>query len=255
MQKIIYFLFLAILAVACSNSKKQTGIPTDLSFSKTEYKEESSISEKESTRLTAIIPIANGENSIAKSINDSVFKTVKLIIAQEGDNSTNYDDLFKGFIKNYEAFVSDNSDYKLGWEADINGLVEYYNNDIVNIKLVSYTMTGGAHGNPNTTSLIFSAKDGKELVISDVVKDLEKLSQLAEIKFRAKYNLPSNQAINSTGFMFPDDKFILPQNIFITKDGLLLFYNVYEIAAYADGTKELLIPYNEIKDNLLVDIK
>ena len=45
--------------------------------------------------------------------------------------------------------------------------------------------------------------------------------------------------------MFEDDVFQLPQTYFFTDKGLLLYYNVYEIASYADGPKELLIPYTE----------
>jgi hypothetical protein len=52
--------------------------------------------------------------------------------------------------------------------------------------------------------------------------------------------------------MFEDDTFQLPQNLFYTDKGLLLFYNPYEVASYADGTKELLLPYNEVDDYLLI---
>jgi hypothetical protein len=40
--------------------------------------------------------------------------------------------------------------------------------------------------------------------------------------------------------MFEEDKFALPQKFFTTDKGLLLYYNSYEAASYADGPKELL---------------
>ena len=52
--------------------------------------------------------------------------------------------------------------------------------------------------------------------------------------------------------MFEDEKFQLPQNIFFTDKGLLLYYNSYEIASYADGPKELLFSYKEVNDYLLI---
>ena len=52
--------------------------------------------------------------------------------------------------------------------------------------------------------------------------------------------------------MFEDDTFHLPQNIFYTDKGLLLFYNPYEVASYAEGTKELLLTYKEVNDYLLI---
>ena len=51
--------------------------------------------------------------------------------------------------------------------------------------------------------------------------------------------------------MFENDTFQLPQNIFYTEDGLLLYYNSYEAASYADGPKEILFPYDKISKFLL----
>ena len=73
----------------------------------------------------------------------------------------------------------------------------------------------------------------------------------AEKKFRAKYKIPANKSINATGLMFENEKFNLPENIFYTDDGLLLYYNSYEAASYADGPKELLLPYKEVNDYLV----
>lgn len=50
--------------------------------------------------------------------------------------------------------------------------------------------------------------------------------------------------------MFEYEKFNLPQNIFYTDKGLLLYYNSYEAASYADGPKELLLPYVEVEEFL-----
>ncbi|MFV8388928.1 RsiV family protein [Flavobacterium sp. LB1P71] len=64
--------------------------------------------------------------------------------------------------------------------------------------------------------------------------------------------MPENKSINATGLMFEDEKFYLPQNIFYTDKGLLLYYNSYEAASYADGPKELLLSYKEVNEYLAV---
>jgi hypothetical protein len=51
--------------------------------------------------------------------------------------------------------------------------------------------------------------------------------------------------------MFKNDKFHLPQNIFYTEEGLLLYYNSYEAASYADGPKEILFSYDEVSKYLI----
>ena len=258
MKKIIYTLFVAFIAMSCNNKNKQTTDTMEenqLSFVKKEYNIKSKLTNIPETELTADIPVAEGNDTIAKRINDAIFRTVKLIVAQEPDRSANYDELFAGFINNYEKFVSEYPDGPGAWEANIKGSVEYQTPEIVNIQIDSYTMTGGAHGNSNMTSLLFDPRNGKELAIQDIVRDTVQLYNIAEKKFREKYNVPADKPINSTGLMFLNDKFALPQNIFVTKDGLKLFYNPYEIAAYAEGTKDLTIPYGEIKDYLLISDK
>ena len=73
---------------------------------------------------------------------------------------------------------------------------------------------------------------------------------MAESKFRAKYNIGAKTVINATDFMFENNEFQLPQTYFYTKEGFLLYYNVYEIASYAQGNFEVLIPYTEMKPYL-----
>jgi hypothetical protein len=250
MKILIYLLLLSVIAVSCNKSNNRTDKAKEqtLSFVSVDYKEQTAINEKTETKVATTIPIAKGDSVTAKNINDKVFNTVRLIVGQENDNSANYDELFKRFIQNYESFVSENTDYKIGWEADVRGTVEYETPHIINIKLVSYTMTGGNHGNPYTTSLLFNPYNGKELTIADLIKDKDSITMLAEKKFREKFNIPAGKSLNSAGYMYNNDIFILPANIFVTKDGLLLFYNVYEIAAYAEGTRELLLPYDEVKN-------
>ena len=71
-------------------------------------------------------------------------------------------------------------------------------------------------------------------------------------KFRKKFNIPEKEALNNSGFMFEEEKFQLPQTFFFTEEGLLLYYNVYEIASYADGPKQLLLPYEEVAPYLAI---
>lgn len=259
MKKMIYCAcLLAFTAMACNNSGKSIKPVSEnplLTFSVKEYEKKSQLNGFTETELKAEIPVANGETEAAKRINDRVFQITKLIVGQENDRSANYEELFSGFIKNYEDFIKENPDHPGGWEATVKGSVPYQTPELLNIKIDSYMMTGGAHGNGNQTSLIFDPRDGKELNIGDIVNDTNVLSRIAERKFREKYNIPAESSINSTGLMFNNDKFALPANIFLTGNGLLLFYNAYEIAAYVDGTREILIPYNEISDYLSVPIK
>ncbi|MDU1892912.1 MAG: DUF3298 domain-containing protein [Dysgonomonas sp.] len=254
MKHLTYFLLITMCITACSNNKKQPEkIP--LTFNTTEYKEYSRLENKPEASLTAKIPTAEGDSIISKNINNVIFNTIRQTVGEENNKFSNYSEVFSNFIKSYEEFIIENPDAPGRWEISILGDVEYNTPEIINIKLNSYLMTGGAHGNRYTTSLLFDPKSGKEIQLADIIKDTTSLTSMAEKAFRGKYNIPDDKSINSTGLMFPDDKFILPQNIFVSKDGLKLFYNTYEVAAYVEGTKEIDIPYDSIETNLLIKIK
>ena len=47
--------------------------------------------------------------------------------------------------------------------------------------------------------------------------------------------------------------FQLPKNIGYSDDGLVLLYNVYEVASFEQGYTEFVIPFDEIKSYLKVN--
>jgi hypothetical protein len=112
-----------------------------------------------------------------------------------------------------------------------------------------YSYTGGAHPNSNLTYLNFEVSTGKTLALSDLMKPgFEKqLTAIAEKDFRKRKGLAPQASLAEAGYDFDDDQFKLNDNFAVTKDGLVFYYNPYEIAAYAGGPTELVIKWSEIK--------
>lgn len=198
------------------------------------------------------IPIAKNSNTTSDSINKTVFTTVKSIVdfGDKPNTSTNYEELTTSFIQAYEKLKKDFPNDHFGWEAKIEGEVKYSSEAILNIEISHYTFTGGAHGYAGLRSLIFDPKTGKQIANKDLFKNWNIFKVLAEAKFRSKFKIPKDKPINSTGFLFENDVFQVAQNLFFTDEGILLHYNPYEIAAYVEGAKELLLTYEEINDFL-----
>ena len=197
---------------------------------------------------TITLPIAAGVPIVADSINKKVFSVLKQIIyfGEQPYTATNYKGLLSSFIQSYEKLHADFPKDTFGWEAKVDGRITYQSENILNIEINHYTYTGGAHGYQGLRSLVFDPNTGKEILIKNLFKDRGAFKIFAEKKFRAKYKIPTGQPINTTGLMFENDQFHLPQNIFYTDKGLLLYYNSYEIASYADGAKELFFSYKEV---------
>ncbi|AWI24951.1 DUF3298 and DUF4163 domain-containing protein [Flavobacterium pallidum] len=239
------FLLMLLLLASCNN---------ELSFEQKSFAQKSSLPCKsECTQVSVNIPLAKDKPIVADSINKKVFSTMKeiLMVGENQFTDTEYKGLLNSFIKAYDKMQTENPTDEFNWEAKITGKVLYQSDSIINIELKHYKFTGGAHGYSGRTSLIFDPETGKSIPNEYLFKDRNGFKDFAEKKFRAAYKIPDGP-INSTNLMFEDEEFQLPQTYFFTEKGLLLFYNVYEIASYADGPKELLIPYKEANPYLAV---
>jgi hypothetical protein len=246
MKRSILFILLALVFVSCSN---------ELSFEDRSFEQKTTLPCKENCPYIRVeIPVAKGNSIVADSINKKIFSVLKGIIyfGEKPFTSSNYTDLLASFIGSYEKMQQQFPEDTFGWEADITGSIRYQSDGILNIQIQHYTFTGGAHGYDGLRSLIFDPDTGKIIPNTQLFKNLNLFKAFAEKKFRLKYKIPEQGPINATGYQFENELFQLPQNIFYTDKGLLLHYNPYEAASYADGPKELFFPYTEVNEFLVL---
>ncbi|HEY1194713.1 DUF3298 and DUF4163 domain-containing protein [Flavobacterium sp.] len=244
MKNYIFTIFLCLIFTSCKK---------ELSFENETFEEKSTIPCKnDCPNITIEVPVAKNIKVISDSINKKVFAVIKEIVFFEEDSVKvdDYESLAKSFIASYEEMHQKFPEDTFGWEAKIIANVEFQSDQVLNLKIDHYTFTGGAHGYQGYRSLLFNRKTGKTIFNNHLFKNEKEFKAFAEKSFRSKYNIPESANINATGLMFENDKFQLPQNIFYTSQGLLLYYNSYEAASYADGPKELIFPYEEVKQYL-----
>lgn len=244
MKQYSFLVFLFLLFTNCNKG---------LSFENETFEKKSTIPCKiDCPQITIDIPIAKNIPVVADSINKKLFLVIKEIVyfGEEPLKLNDYNTLATSFIASYEEMHKKFPNETFGWEGKIKGNIEYESEQIINIKLDHYTFTGGAHGYQGYRSLLFNPKTGKIIFNDQIFKNEKEFKAFAEKEFRKKYNIPSKSNINATGLMFENDKFHLPQNIFYTEEGLLLYYNSYEAASYADGPKEILFPYDGVSKYL-----
>lgn len=238
---IISFIFLCLL-LGCKQTDKLTFEPLVI---------------KENTcadcpKIAISLPKALEKNKVANSINTALEEElIMLLLFDEEIEVTSLEEAITSFKNGYLELKNRYSDETAQWEAKIDGEVTYEDDTIITIALNSYLFTGGAHGYSSKRLLNFNKKRGVELENWQLFKNSAKFQAFAEAKFREKENIPKDKSINYTGFMFERDAFYLPENIGFTAEGIKLLYNQYEVASYADGTIELVFPYNEVKKYLV----
>lgn len=239
MKKISLALITALVLLACNEDVK-------LQF-------ETQHIEKSSDAVIVInYPKAIGTKAVAEKINQQLEHVIanEMNMAETPENEVSLSQAVSQFDKEYKTFKKDFQDSAQKWEAKVDGKILFESPEVITISLQSYIDTGGAHGNSRVTYLNFNPKNGVLLAQNDIISDLAEFKKVAEKAFKEQTK-PKDNDESMEDFFFGED-FQLPSNIGFTQNGLIMLYNNYEIASYAQGNTKIILPYDQINSQLKV---
>jgi hypothetical protein len=161
----------------------------------------------------------------------------------------------KAFIRTCKSNIADakkdEPDMDQVWYCDVIGNVEMQSGNYFTIRFKYNSYTGGAHGNYGEDYSTFHIKSGKKLEWSDLLVDKDKFMTLAETRFKQVNGMPLNKKLTEDeGFSFENNKFSLSNNFGLTSDGLVVYYEPYQVAPFSFGATTLQFKYFEISDYL-----
>jgi hypothetical protein len=216
---------------------------------------EKTIKKTDKSIVDITYPEASGTTSVSQRINFAIenFLANEINMSETTDKNLTLEEAIRAFDNEYESFKEDFSDSAQQWEASFEGEVNFDSKNLVCIAINSYLDTGGAHGNSHVTFLNFDKKTGKLLSQNDIIKDKEAFKKLAQPYFEDVTKPFLND--ESVQNMFFGEAFQLPENIGFNEVGVILLYNVYDIASYAQGITEFTIPYTEAKPYLKLTLE
>lgn len=202
-------------------------------------------------------PIFTGEETAAASVNEAIQQYIiqSLFLGEESNASAkNIEEAATDFIMAYRDYQADipSAIDNGGYEADIT-ITPFVSENLLCLETHHYLYTGGAHGYGGVTYLNFDPSTGNEIEIQGLFSDYLGFVKEAEMAFRKANDIPTEGNINATGFWFKDETFHLPQSIGLTQDHIIMVYNPYEIAPYAEGAIELKLPIENIESYLKTD--
>ncbi|MDR0684156.1 MAG: RsiV family protein [Spirochaetaceae bacterium] len=115
-----------------------------------------------------------------------------------------------------------------------------------------YNYTGGANGQNERIFFVLDTKLSSKVALNDILAEGAEKDIQARIDddLRARYRAAPGAPLTSAGFL--NDTAGVPQNFFISREGLGFCWNPYEIAPHSMGTLEVVLPYAQI-ENLLND--
>lgn len=246
MKRIFLFLSISLMIFSCAENTSD-----EIVFSTHEIKSEdfASCKENECPKIKVNYLLAEGEKEISKNINEMTEQSRSKIVSatEEKPLPGSFDEALKNFIAEYQNFKKEYPEFPGNYELQISEKIIHRSAETIVTETKYYIYTGGAHGYGATNFATFSLKNGTLLKPQDLFSDLKGFTGYAEKKFREKFEIPSGENINATGFFFENDVFSLPNNIAILENEVVLIYNPYEAAAYARGQMELRFPKEEIK--------
>lgn len=155
----------------------------------------------------------------------------------------------EGFIQDYQDFKTEIPDGFGGWHYTAKVAVEVQTDTLLSLSVNDEYYTGGAHGGSGVYFININPKNGQKFTLSHLFKPgyEEPLREAGNKVFRQVRELADTASFSQNSFEFPEDKFTLNKNYGFKKDGIVFFYNSYEIAPYAAGPTEVLIPYVELE--------
>ncbi|HNP79250.1 MAG TPA: DUF3298 domain-containing protein [Candidatus Pacearchaeota archaeon] len=131
---------------------------------------------------------------------------------------------------------------------DIDYFYSAMNKNIVSFKFSKSDYTGGAHGNQYVKCFTYNLKEKKRLDLDDFFKDasyLEKISSITVNDFMQEEYADENWIKEGAGPKKENyERFIVSENAFV------FYFPPYQVAPYALGEKQMVIPFNNLSDYL-----
>jgi hypothetical protein len=193
--------------------------------------------------------LSSGENSekINSAINDSLLKVVYVM---DEKIPPSLDTALSNFMSDFEKFINEFKDAPQVWTSETNGKHVYYNENILSYEISNSSFTGGAHPNSFSNYMNFDLSNGNTLSLSGILSPgfENTLNGMIDKKYRELHNIKPDSSLQDAGLF--ENSITYNDNFAVTKDGLLFYYNNYEIAPYVMGPTEIVIPYTEL-GNLL----
>lgn len=205
------------------------------------------------TVISIDVPTAIGGGEVSGKINARLKEHIfSLAFSEEPSTATTYEAYAKEFIANQQQTAAEFQE-SIPWRAIVAGSLQRESENIISIAVDSEIFTGGAHGYRSVSYFNFNPHTGDLLEHQDLFTD--QFLDYAEKAFREQYDIPEGESINSTGLWFENDSFHLPINIGFDEERVILVYNSYEVASYAEGEFRLELPLEEVQPFLKIELE
>lgn len=157
--------------------------------------------------------------------------------------------LFNMAIEQYEDGLKHNYPFR-----EFAALLTYEITDlsecIISLYQERYEFTGGAHGNTRRSSLTYNARAGKTVSLSSLITCRRDYKKYLLDEIAAQIGKEPSVYFDNANVLIADT--FNPEQFYLTPRGVVIYYQQYDIAPYASGIREFLIPYSDCVKNPVI---
>jgi len=167
----------------------------------------------------------------------------------ETSNSNAVDVWVQEELERYEKqdCETDRDTAQTPWERTLTVKHFFEDERFLSLSFEFVTFEGGAHESRQKQFVTWDKEAKAPLSLEALSLEAEPLLALAEEEFRKVRKLKPEDEFEANGYWFDKGKFRLSEQFALTECGLLFYYNPYEVAAYAVGPIEILLPFSKLK--------
>jgi hypothetical protein len=197
-------------------------------------------------RVALSWPEATAPAELAATVNEGIARWLRRATFVQGGSSP--EEIFEELVTAHDDLRQEFPDYALPWHVERTVSIVRDDGQVFALSLYENMFTGGAHGVRTQLYRNFRPDTGAAITLEELIVEggIEQLTAVGEEIFRTAHELAPDIALDDAGFWFDDGVFALNDNFLVSTDALFFYYNEYEVAAYAVGPTELLIPYERI---------
>lgn len=135
------------------------------------------------------------------------------------------------------------------WRLEKRMTVPWHDRRALSVRLEETSVTGGAHPLTTVELASFALATGARLALDDLIRPgaLPALDSAAEGAFREARGLAPDASLEAAGFTFPGGRFAVNDNVALAAEGLRFRFNPYEVAPYALGPTEIVVPWSALR--------
>lgn len=119
--------------------------------------------------------------------------------------------------------------------------------ELISVPMTYYQYTGGAHGLTTKISYNYELKTGEEIKLNNLFKDGFNYKDIIDKIIKDDIAKEPSLYFNN-GAMFKGVNG--EQAYYLSRDGIIIYFQQYEIAPYSSGIREFKISYSVLKEGL-----